>query len=79
MHREEIQNLLSTFGFVETMNRTLEGVNTTHMMHRSDKLKKFVEYYIDPFGIIKAIWAFDSTDDLSMIENTVDFEIWLNK
>lgn len=79
MHREEIQNLLSHFGFAETLNRTLEGANTTHMMHRCDKLKKLVEYYIDPLGVIKSIWAFDSTSNLSVFENTVDFEVWLNK
>ena len=79
MHREEIQNLLTHFGFAETLNRTLEGVNTTHMMHRCDKLKKLVEYYIDPLGVIKSIWAFDSASNLFVFENTVDFEVWLNK
>jgi len=79
MSKEEIQTLLSDFGFEETLNKTLEGINLTHMMHRCPKLRKFVEYYIDPLGIIKFIWGFNLDDDLSMIENTVDFEIWLNK
>jgi hypothetical protein len=78
MHREEIQNLLSNFGFAETLNKPLTGINVTHMMHRSDKLKKLVEYKIDPLGMVDIIWGFDSSD-LVMFENTVDFEIWLNK
>lgn len=79
MHREEIQNLLSHFGFAETLNKTFNGVNITHMMHRSDKLKKLVEYNVDHLGIVNVIWAFDISADLSMIENIVDFEVWLSK
>ena len=79
MFKEDIQNLLSDFGFEETLNRTLEGLNLTHMIHCCSKLKKLVEYYIDPFGIIKSIWGFNIGNDLSMLENTADFEIWLNK
>ena len=79
MHKEEIQNLLSTFGFAETLNKTLNGVNITHMMHSSEKLKKLVEYNIDSLGMVNVIWGFDFTSDLAMIENTADFETWLNK
>lgn len=79
MSEEEVQTLLSDFGFEETLNRTLEGINLTHMMHCCTKLKKFVEYYIDPLGIIQSIWGFNIESDVSMIENTVDFEIWLKK
>ena len=79
MSKEEVQTLLSDFGFEETLNKTIEGINLTHMMHCCSKLRKLVEYYIDQFGIIKSIWGFNLDDDLSMIENTVDFEIWLNK
>ena len=78
MHREEIQNLLSDFGFAETLNRTLKGINTTHMIHRSEGLRKIVEYYIDPVGIVKSIWGF-SGETLSVIESSSDFEIWLKK
>ena len=77
MLKEEIQNLLSDFGFIETLNRPLEGLNTTHMMHCCAKLKKFVEYYIDPLGIIKSIWGFNIENDLSCFENAIDFELWL--
>ena len=76
MHREEIQNLLSAFGFAETLNKTLSGVNITHMIHRCDKLNKFVEYRIDPFGMVKLLWVFDSAADLVVFENTTDFETW---
>lgn len=79
MSKEEIQNLLSSFGFEETLNKTLKGVNSVHMMHFCNKLKKFVEYYIDPLGIIKSIWGFTKEHDLSVFENTNDFEIWLKK
>ena len=79
MFKEDIQNLLSDFGFEETLNKTLEGINLTHMIHFCSKLRKFVEYYIDPLGIIKSIWGFNLDDDVSMIENTVDVEVWLNK
>ena len=79
MHKEEIQNLLSIFGFAETLNKTLNGANTIHMMHSCFEHRKFVEYYIDPLGTIKSICAFDDTDNLSVFENTVDFEVWLKK
>ena len=79
MFKEEVQTLLSDFGFEETFNKTLEGANLTHMMHCCFKLRKFVEYYIDSLGIIKSIWGFRLDDDVLMIENTVDFKIWLNK
>lgn len=79
MFKEEVQTLLSDFGFEETFNKTLEGANLTHMMHCCSKLRKFVEYYIDSLGIIKSIWGFRLDDDVLMIENTVDFKIWLNK
>lgn len=79
MHREEIENLLSDFGFAETLNRTLNGLNIIHMMHRSEKLKKFVEYKIDPLGMVNAIWVFDFTSDMVVFENTADFETWLNE
>ena len=76
MHREEVQKMLVSFGFSETLNRTLEGVNKTHMIHCCEKLKKFVEYYVDPLGIVNSIWGFND-DNLSRFENTGDFEGWL--
>jgi hypothetical protein len=79
MSKEEVQTLLSDFGFEETLNKTIEGINLIHMMHCCSKLRKLVEYHIDPLGIIKSIWGFNLDDGLSMIENTVDFEIWLKK
>ena len=79
MSKEEVQTLLSDFGFEETLNKTLKGINLTHMIHCCSKLRKLVEYYIDQLGVIKSIWGFNLDDDLSMIENTVDFEIWLKK
>ena len=79
MSKEEIQTLLSDFGFEETLSKTVEGINLTHMIHCCSKLRKLVEYYIDQLGVIKFIWGFNLDDDLSMIENTVDFEIWLKK
>ena len=78
MRREEVQNLLSNFGFAEALNRKLEGINTTHMMHRCESLKKIVEYYIDPAGMVKSVWGFGG-DNLSLFENPSDFEGWLKK
>lgn len=79
MFKDDIQNLLSDFGFEERLNRPLEGLNLTHMIHFCSKLKKLVEYYIDPLGIIESIWGFNIGNDLSMLENTTDFESWLKK
>ena len=77
MHREDIQNMLAGFGFSETLNRTIEGINITHVIHFSERLKKFIEYYVDPVGLIKSVWAIWD-NGVEMIENLPDIEIWLN-
>ena len=78
MLKEEIQLLLSNFGFCETLNKPLHGVNTTHMMHTCYESKRFVEYYVDPTGKIKSICAVRE-NDFDIFENTGDFETWLKK
>ena len=77
MHRNDIENLLNRFGFSVTLNQGLAGVNLTHMMYRGTTMKKFIEYYVDDvLNTIKFVWAFD-TENLKLIENLPDLEIWL--
>jgi len=78
MLKEEVQTLLSGFGFYETLNKPLHGINTTHMMHRCNERNTFVEYYIDPQGKIKSIFTMQE-NDFNVFENTSDFETWLKK
>ena len=47
MSKEEIQTLLSDFGFEETLSKTLEGINLTHMIHCCSKLRKLVVQHIN--------------------------------
>lgn len=77
MRKDDIENLLNRFGFLVTLNKSMAGINVTHMMHRGTTMKKFVEYYVDDaLNTIKSVWAFD-IDDLKLFENLSDLEIWL--
>lgn len=80
MHKKEIEEMLSTFGFVESMNKPLSGRKTTHVIHRCDKPKKLVEYYIDQMDMINRIWAFNVLEEcLLLFENPNDLKNWLEK
>lgn len=76
MLKEEIQSLLASSGFCETLNRNSSC--TTHMMHYSSCLKKLVEYYVDRVGVIRSLWGFQE-DSIIMFENKNDFELWLKQ
>lgn len=77
MHREDLQKILAGFGFAETLNKTLEGLNITHVIHFSERLRKLVEYYVDPVGIIKSVWGIWD-NGAEIMENLPDIELWLN-
>ena len=75
---EEIKNILTQFGFAETLNKTMEGPKLTHMMYSSLTPKKVVEYSVDTLGIIDFVWAY-MDDGLKLIDTMSDFEVWLNE
>ena len=79
MRKDDVQKLLEQFGFSVTLNRALEGVSRTHMMHTLASGKKMVDYYIDEaVGMISQVFGF-SYDDCSMdrFEDEQTLEIWL--
>lgn len=77
MKKEEIQNLLTEFGFSVTLNRGIERINRTHMMHTHLGGKELVDYVVDEkFGSIREIYAWNGYD-LTMLEDTASFKNWL--
>ena len=79
MRKEMIQDLLVRFGFAETLNKVMLGVNLAHVIPvNPDGAGRLVEYYADPAGIVRAIWVFDmGPQSVGLIESVPDFEIWL--
>lgn len=77
MKKEEIQSLLSQFGFSVTLNRGFDKINRTHMMHAAAGGKRLVDYYIDEaLGSIREIYLY-SNDEMHRVEDTLSFEDWL--
>lgn len=77
MKKEEIQNLLTQFGFSVTLNRGFDKVNRTHMMHTLAGGTRLVDYYIDEnLGSIRKIFLY-SENNLECVEDVVSLETWL--
>ena len=79
MKKDEVQKLLEQFGFSVTLNRTLEGVSRTHMIHTLVSQKKLVDYYVDEaLGLVSQIFGFSYINDsMDSIEDVQTLEIWL--
>lgn len=75
---EEIKNILSQFGFAETLNKVMGCTKITHVIHSCPTPKKIVEYYADNLGIIDFVWAYVD-GELKLIDSMSDFEIWLKR
>lgn len=79
MKKEEIQSLLTQFGFSVTLNRGFGKINRTHMMHATTGGKRLVDYYIDEaLGSVREIYVYNG-NDLDRLEDTESLETWLNK
>lgn len=79
MARKEIEELLNRFGFTQTLNQRVGGLNIRHVMQYKVPVKRLVEYYLDEvLDTVKAVWVFNG-DVLDCIENVSDLANWLGQ
>lgn len=79
MKKEEVQKLLEEFGFSVSLNRALEGVSRTHMIHILASRKRLVDYYIDEaVGLVSHVFGFCCENDtMDSFDDVQTLEIWL--
>lgn len=79
MHNDEIQGLLTRFGFSVTIDKKIGETTQRHMIQVcGSETTRLVDYVIDEAkNSTKTIWAY-TKESLKCIENVQDLESWLN-
>ena len=79
MHKEEIQEMLSKFGFSIALNKEIGTTGLIHIIHRGTTIGELVEYTLEEAtDMIKNVWMFRG-DGIDRAETTTELEIWLGK